>query len=359
VIAAVVLPLLGCGGGAGPRVAAEPSVRTDRPAPAVRIDRPAPAPPAASARSTGFEEEMVREERVGDAEDADRHPATAENKGRDRRPAPDDDEQETAASGEPEPLRHILRRGQTLYSVARMYGVEVAALMQANGIKNSRHVAANTMLLIPVTRSGRTPSGAAPSPAVLQASLAPGLGLPEGKAAPSAGSGKKKDARQEAAADQPALAWPVQGAVTGAYGRRGKSDHHEGIDIDGDTGDPIHAAASGIVAFAGTHGDYGRTVVIDHGEGWRTVYAHASELRVVEGDPVRVGDTIAEVGRSGNARGSHLHFEVRHDGRALNPIPYLRGTDTLTAGVVPTPKGRSRTTTHSKPAKGKSPQPQH
>jgi len=291
-------------------------------------------------------------------EDPDRRPATAENKGRDRRPAPDDDEEAAASSGEPEPLRHVLRRGQTLYSVARMYGVEVAALMQANGIKNARHVAANSMLLVPVTRSGRAPSGATPSPAVMQASLAPGLGLPEGKDAPSTGSGKKKDARKEAAADQPALAWPVHGAVTGAFGRRGKSDHHEGIDIDGHTGDPIHAAASGIVAFAGTHGDYGRTVVIDHGDGWRTIYAHASELKVEEGEPVRVGDTIAEVGRSGNARGSHLHFEVRHDGRALNPVPYLRGTDTLTAGVVPIPKGRAKPTTHSKPAKGNSPQPQ-
>ncbi|HET8948292.1 MAG TPA: M23 family metallopeptidase, partial [Candidatus Polarisedimenticolia bacterium] len=144
-----------------------------------------------------------------------------------------------------------------------------------------------------------------------------------------------RDEARTAAA--PALAWPIQGLITAPFGRRGKEDHHEGIDIDGQTGDPIHAAASGTVVFAGTHGDYGRTVVIDHGDGLRTVYAHASILKVQEGDPVRIGETIAEVGHSGNARGSHLHFEVRRDGRPVNPIPFLRSPDLLTASVVPTP----------------------
>jgi murein DD-endopeptidase MepM/ murein hydrolase activator NlpD len=77
------------------------------------------------------------------------------------------------------------------------------------------------------------------------------------------------------------------------------------------------------------------------------VYAHASALKVQEGDPVRVGETIAEVGHSGNARGSHLHFEVRRDGRPVNPIPYLRSPDLLTASVVPTPSP------HGKSAKKK------
>jgi len=351
-----VTVLCGCGGGMSARVAAEP---------AVRIDRPAPATPQATARS-GFEEESVSEERLDDAGATAQPTQPAQPASRDRRDAANaprnrSDQPETsrarreashknedAAADDAPPLRHVLRRGQTLYSVAKMYGVEVAALMQANGIKNARHVAANQMLVIPVPRTAKSASPGPKEGGVMQASLAPGLGLPDAEDSPS--PKKKKDARGDdaRAAAQPALAWPVQGAVTASFGRRGKSDHHEGIDIDGDTGDPIRAAASGIVAFAGNHGDYGRTVVIDHGEGWRTIYAHASTLKVEEGDPVRVGDTIAEVGRSGNARGTHLHFEVRREGRAVNPIPYLRSSDTLTAGVVPAPKPRS------KQAKGKS-----
>ena len=319
--------LCGCGGGMSKRVAAEP---------AVRLDRPAAAPSTTATRSSGFEEEAIREADVDD--DSRREQPAARGR--------DDAEDETNAPGEEDaPLRHVLRRGQTLYSVARMYGVEVSALMQANGIKNARHVAANRVLDIPATRSGR---GASPAPksAVVQASIVPAPGVPDDGDSP--GAKNRKDAQPEAdEAQQPALAWPAQGAITAAFGRRGKSDHHEGIDIDGQTGDPIRAAASGTVAFAGMHGDYGRTVVIDHGEGWRTVYAHASALSVEEGDPVRVGDTLGEVGHSGNARGSHLHFEVRHDGRAVNPIPYLRPGDTLTASVVPAPKSRS------KPAKAK------
>ena len=312
----------------------------------MREDRVAEADPASSGETVQQPEPPVRSD---PPKPSRRHGAESSRKpGRQAQPSraeadtqrtPDDD----AAEEEAKPLKHVLRRGQTLYSVAKMYGVEVPALMKANGIKNARHVSANTLLVIPVTRSARGAAPGAKPAGVVQASIAPGVGPPDDEDSPSTSKKNAVAGEETRAADQPALAWPLHGAVTAAYGRRGKSDHHEGIDIDGQTGDPIQAAASGTVAFAGTHGDYGRTVVIDHGEGWRTVYAHASELKVQEGDPVRVGDTIAEVGHSGNARGSHLHFEVRRDGRAQNPIPYLRSTDTLTAGVVPTPKPKSKT----------------
>jgi len=351
---AALLVLAGCGGRPATRLTAEP---------AERLDRPAPATPVEVRASVSFDEKTVREETLHEGEAADSHPTGAgpEPAGRTSRPkgkqAPAvSASRNTAASQDEEddaPVRHTLQRGQTLYSVARLYGVEVSALMKANGIGNAHKVAAGTVLLIPLTKPAHR------SPAVTTASVVP-LPVPQEEDAiekpPSDRSrGKKEDDGKDEGdgkegarvAAAPALAWPIQGLITAPFGRRGKSDHHEGIDIDGETGDPIHAAASGTVVFAGTHGDYGRTVVIDHGDGLRTVYAHASALEVQEGDPVRVGDTIAEVGRSGNARGSHLHFEVRRDGRPVNPMPFLRSPDLLTASVVPTPAA------HGKSAKKK------
>jgi len=328
----------GCGGGHATRVAAEP---------AVRMDRPAPTTPAAVRAGVSFEEDTVREERLDDGGDrpgSTTAPAQADrDRGRERGREPDAEEEDADA-----PVRHVLSRGQTLYSVARMYGVEVSALMKANGITNARKVSANTSLVIPLSRPPRK------APAVTAASIVPlpgGAGSDGSSSSPDSGTSgespqpKKKGKGGDSTtrtATLPPLAWPIQGAITAAFGKRGREDHHEGIDIDGETGDPIHAAATGTVVFAGIHGDYGRTIVIDHGDGLRTVYAHASTLKVAEGDPVRVGETIAEVGRSGNARGSHLHFEVRRDGRPVNPIPYLRSNDILTAGVIPTPPPRSK-----------------
>ncbi|HYV20376.1 MAG TPA: LysM peptidoglycan-binding domain-containing M23 family metallopeptidase [Verrucomicrobiae bacterium] len=353
---AALLILAGCGGGQVARLAAEP---------AERLDRPAPATPVEVRASVAFAEETVREEGVDDPAPApqrgrrDPEKARQESRPVGKQPPAVSATHGPAAPQEEEddaPVRHKLQRGQTLYSVARLYGVEVSALMKANGIGNAHKVAAGTVLLIPL------PKPAHRSPAVTTASVVPLPGPQEEDAdekTPSDRSrgkkeddtrddGDRKDGRNGARpAAAPALAWPIQGLITAPYGRRGKSDHHEGIDIDGETGDPIHAAASGTVVFAGLHGDYGRTVVIDHGDGLRTVYAHASNLEVQEGDPVRVGDTIAEVGHSGNARGSHLHFEVRRDGRPVNPMPFLRSPDLLTASVVPTPA------THGKSARKK------
>ncbi|MFQ5877834.1 MAG: murein hydrolase activator EnvC family protein, partial [Acidobacteriota bacterium] len=99
---------------------------------------------------------------------------------------------------------------------------------------------------------------------------------------------------------------------------------HDGVDIDGRRGDTIVAAAAGRVAEAGTGRGYGKMVLIEHGGGLTTLYAHASKLLVRVGERVRAGEPVARVGRSGNARGTHLHFEVRRHGRPIDPLPLLR-----------------------------------
>ena len=116
--------------------------------------------------------------------------------------------------------------------------------------------------------------------------------------------------------------WPVNGSVVSGYGMRwGRM--HEGIDIAASTGTPIWGAAAGTVIHAGWLGGYGNLVVVDHGNGLATAYAHASAILVAVGQQVAQGETISLVGSTGHSSGPHLHFEVRVNGIAVDPLLYL------------------------------------
>jgi murein DD-endopeptidase MepM/ murein hydrolase activator NlpD len=116
--------------------------------------------------------------------------------------------------------------------------------------------------------------------------------------------------------------WPVSGPVTSPFGWRwGRM--HEGIDISAPSGTPIVAAASGTVISAGWLGGYGNLIVIDHGGGLATAYAHMSGYAASSGQPVAQGQTVGFVGSTGNSTGPHLHFEVRVNGFAVDPLGYL------------------------------------
>jgi murein DD-endopeptidase MepM/ murein hydrolase activator NlpD len=116
--------------------------------------------------------------------------------------------------------------------------------------------------------------------------------------------------------------WPVNGPVVSGFGMRwGRM--HEGIDITASTGTSIWAAAAGTVIWSGWRGGYGNCVVVDHGNGLATLYAHGSALLVSVGQQVSQGETIALVGSTGNSSGPHLHFEVRVNGVAVDPLLYL------------------------------------
>jgi len=104
----------------------------------------------------------------------------------------------------------------------------------------------------------------------------------------------------------------------------GQRAYHEGIDVMAEVGTPIYAAAGGVVVFSGTHPQYGNMIEIDHGNGLITRYAHASKRLVRIGDLVVRGVEIGKVGKTGRATGSHLHFEVRRRGAAVNPKRFLR-----------------------------------
>jgi Membrane proteins related to metalloendopeptidases len=123
--------------------------------------------------------------------------------------------------------------------------------------------------------------------------------------------------------------WPVVGKINSRFGWRGdpfsgRRDFHTGLDIKGPSGRAIVVSKSGVVVYAGWMSGYGRTVVVDHGGGYTTLYGHCSRLMVRSGSRVQQGQTVAAVGSTGRSTGSHLHFEVRVNGRPINPLRVLR-----------------------------------
>ena len=99
---------------------------------------------------------------------------------------------------------------------------------------------------------------------------------------------------------------------------------HSGMDFRAPMGFPAKATAAGVVVKAGWNGGYGRMVEIDHGDGFSTRYAHLSQIDVREGQKVKIGDVIGNVGSSGRSTGPHLHYEVRHNGEAIDPLRFIK-----------------------------------
>jgi murein DD-endopeptidase MepM/ murein hydrolase activator NlpD len=133
--------------------------------------------------------------------------------------------------------------------------------------------------------------------------------------------------RAQAVADHlSGFLWPIpispDERVTSPYGVRGRR-HHDGLDLRARSGDPIFAAREGTVRFAGEMRGYGLTIILDHGGGVSSLYAHASALHVRRGDRVERGGVIGRVGATGNATGPHLHFEIAWAGRPIDPVPLL------------------------------------
>lgn len=133
-----------------------------------------------------------------------------------------------------------------------------------------------------------------------------------------------KGTKKPVATNTALFAMPSRGAITSNFGSRWGGEGHHGIDIAGNTGDPIAAAGSGIVNKVGWDSVYGKHIKIDHGNGVETLYGHCSELDVKVGDQIKKGDIIGKIGSTGRSTGSHLHFEVRINGITQNPVNYVR-----------------------------------
>lgn len=124
--------------------------------------------------------------------------------------------------------------------------------------------------------------------------------------------------------------WPVSGRITSGYGERenplhGGRDFHSGVDISVDPGTAVKATADGVVTFSGRSGGSGNLVVLEHGFGYSTFYAHNSRIIVSVGQKVKRGETIAYSGSTGSSTGPHAHYEIWKEGRHINPMKYIQG----------------------------------
>ncbi|MFA6413594.1 MAG: M23 family metallopeptidase [Syntrophales bacterium] len=125
--------------------------------------------------------------------------------------------------------------------------------------------------------------------------------------------------------------FPVEGRMTSLFGSRtnpitGRVELHRGIDIAASSGTPVKATADGVVSFSGWNGGGGNTVVIEHGHGFSSCYAHNIANKVKVGQMVKRGETVSQVGATGNATGSHVHYEIWQGGRVINPKQHMEGS---------------------------------
>ena len=195
---------------------------------------------------------------------------------------------------------YAVRRGDTLHHIAQRYGVSVSSLMSANGIGDVRDLRVGQVLTIP----GYTSYAAIDN-----------YGADYSSERPSR-----------------IFAWPVDhGEISSGFGIR-NGTMHDGVDIAAPIGTAVHAAESGTVIYAGRLRGYGNVIIVRHDDHYVTVYGHNSANLVREGDSLARGQVIASIGDSGRTTGANLHFEVRRDNTARNPLAYLPRPD-QTAGI--------------------------
>ena len=244
------------------------------------------------------------------------------------------------------PLVVTVEPGESLWTLAERYGVSVAALSSANGLASDASLDVGDNLTVPGVLASTAPSdqggGAEPSITVESGESLSEIALRHGTSVGALMELNELESDLLNAGETlllpPATAtgasagmlWPLSGALTSYFGPRSLlgMTYHYGLDIDGATGDPIVAAMAGTVTYSGWLGGYGYVVIIEVGN-VEYYYGHASELLVNEGQYVEAGDVIARVGSTGRSTGSHLHFEIRIDGQAVDPLPYLERTASL------------------------------
>jgi murein DD-endopeptidase MepM/ murein hydrolase activator NlpD len=195
---------------------------------------------------------------------------------------------------------YVIQRGDTLHHIAQRYGVSVSSLITANNITDVRDLHVGEVLKIP------------------------------GYTSYAAIDGHGADYSSE----RPTriFAWPVEhGEISSGFGIR-NGTMHDGVDIAAPVGTPVHAAESGSVIYSGRLRGYGNVIIVRHDDHYVTVYGHNSSNLVREGDSVARGQVIGSIGESGRTTGANLHFEVRRDNVARNPLAYLPRPD-QTAGI--------------------------
>ncbi|TNE42221.1 MAG: M23 family metallopeptidase [Alphaproteobacteria bacterium] len=273
-----------------------------------------------------------------------------------------------AGADERDQDRVVVRKGDTLYSIARAHNVDVQTLIDLNGLAAPYHLREGQTLRIPVVRShvvehGETIYSISKSYNVDMASLAlmnnieppytisvgQELRLPGTEAgtvgwdsqmagAPSLDEGDMiiadpdrykaqigtADEAYNTGPDNGRFLRPVSGRLISTFGKKNGGQQNDGINVAAPEGAPIFAADDGVVTYTGNElRGYGNLILIKHADGWVSAYAHIQRFRVARGDQIRRGQHIADVGQTGNVTSPQLHFELRDGVNPVNPVHYL------------------------------------
>ena len=222
-------------------------------------------------------------------------------------------------------IEHRVKKGETLYSIAFRYGIDYRSLAKVNGIKAPYQILIGQQLTI-------IPQANSPSRATVQRSK-PSKTVPT--KTPYRVSTTKRGSVQSKSKNIPAKSasyssnrkvywhWPVRGKIVTSFSPK---DHRKGIDIRGKVGDTVAATDAGDVVYSGDGLlGYGNLIIIRHNSSYLSAYGHNKKLLVKEGAKVKRGEKIAEMGRS-RKKGAILHFEIRRNGKPVNPLRYLPRT---------------------------------
>ena len=184
------------------------------------------------------------------------------------------------------PITHTVKAGETLWSISKFYDVDLETLAKANNIKDSTSISKGQTLEIPGVTKRRESFNYVPS--------------------------------------KVSFMWPVRGSIVASFGTKVDRGLNKGIDIKACEGLGVAASRAGRVVYCDSAmKGFGKTVILEHGDSFQTVYSYNSEILVKVGDVVRQQDVIARVGMTGRAREPMLHFEIRKNGEPQNPMYYL------------------------------------
>src|SRR3954468_4992376 len=243
---------------------------------------------------------------------------------------------------------HFVNHGDTLASIARKNHISAAELARANGLDPSAKLKLGTRLAVPGAKTAAVaaplaaapvgaapvvgtlqPVAAAPAPATKMAAVA--APVQSARLAQATANVEDKAAEVPAKAAEttsalPTFRWPVRGKVVTSYGAKTNGKSNDGINLAVPEGTPVKAAEDGVVAYSGNElKGYGNLVLVRHSNGYVTAYAHASELLVKRGDPIKRGQIIAKSGQSGEVASPQLHFEIRKGSSPVDPLQFLNG----------------------------------
>jgi murein DD-endopeptidase MepM/ murein hydrolase activator NlpD len=228
---------------------------------------------------------------------------------------------------------HLVAQGETGVAIARAYGVPWSEVVTLNDLQPPYILRNGQRLALPSSAEVATMSvdqrAAAFRLDIDDIATGSEPAIPRDAAPTQAIAAPRRPIPAERAVAEPArfagrFDWPLAGQIIGRFGPAGDGKRNDGINIAADKGDPIHAAADGVVVYAGSAiAVYGGLILIKHGDGWITAYGHAEEILVTRGQAVKRGDTIAKAGATGSVNKPQLHFEIRQGRTPVDPLRYL------------------------------------